>query len=195
MLLPRPHKLRMDPKYYTEHPGYFSEAPFDEVLEELQPLFGTNVVYGYQISRLSCKFVEPGTDKHPVLKSYGNAKIYPFSKSPWIEYFREELEKLTKVKYDYVLVHLYPTGESSIGFHSDSEALHSSVASISLGATRRMKFRKLGETKGCLQEFSLAHGDLLIMEEGCQRKYVHQIPKEKKVKEPRINMTWRVYED
>ncbi len=181
----------MDSKYYTYYPTFFSEVSFQEVLTELQPFFGDNIVYATLIERKSCKFTSQ--PNNPTLKSYNNSNIYLFEKSPWIEYFREEIEHLTGVKYDYVLVHLYPTGNASIMSHNDKEALNTSVASISLGATRRMKFRPLGDTKGCLQEFSLAHGDVLIMEKGCQRKYEHQIPKEKRVKEPRINMTWRVF--
>ena len=184
----------MDPTFYTSHPEYFSEALFNEVLEELTPYFGTNIVYGtYTIARKSCKFTSKDNIKNPSLTSYANASTYPYENSPWIKYFKKEIEKLTETKYDYVLVHLYPDGEASIAWHNDKEALDSSVVSISLGATRRMKFRHLGETRGCIQEFSLKHGDVLVMEEGCQARYEHQIPKEKRVKEPRINMTWRKF--
>lgn len=182
----------MDPKYYTYYPTYFSEVPFQEVLDELQPFFGDNVVYNTLIERKSCKFsIDPD---NPQLISYNNRNTYHFSASPWIEYFRQEIQDLTGVKYDYVLVHLYPTGTASISSHNDKEALNSSVASISLGTTRRMKFRPLGTTKGCLQTFNLAHGDVLIMENGCQRHYQHEIPKERKITEPRINLTWRVFQ-
>lgn len=48
------------------------------------------------------------------------------------------VENFTKEKYDYVLVHIYPSGNSSIGAHFDKEAMNSSIASVSLGATRKI---------------------------------------------------------
>lgn len=181
----------MDPKYYSYYPEYFSEVDFEEVLEELEPLFGNNVVYKTLIDRKSCKFsIDP---KNPQLTSYNNRNTYPFDKSPWIEYFRREIEELTGIKYDYVLVHLYPNEKASISRHNDSEALNSSVASISIGATRRMRFFQPKVVRGCVQEFHLSHGDVIIMEKGCQQVYTHEIPKEKFEVGPRINMTWRVF--
>lgn len=183
----------MDPKCYSYFPEFFAEVNFEEVLEELTPFFGKNVIYGNEVHRKSCKFTSPKSIKRRDLVSYGNASTFPFEQSPWILYFKEEIERFTNEKYDYVLVHLYEDGKSSIAWHNDKEALSTPVASISLGATRRMLFRNLGETKGFIKEFQLAHGDLLIMEEGCQRKYSHTIPKQLKIKEKRINMTWRKF--
>lgn len=105
----------MDPQYYSYYPEYFSEVDFKDVLEELEPLFGNNVVYERLIDRKSCKFSDD--PKNPQLTSYNNRNTYPFTKSPWIEYFRREIEELTGIKYDYVLVHLYPNEKASISRH------------------------------------------------------------------------------
>jgi alkylated DNA repair dioxygenase AlkB len=183
----------MNKKHYTEYPGYFSDVPFDELLGELTPFFGTNVIYGNVAKRESCKFTSRENVKRRDLSSYGNAMNHSFEASPWIVYIKKELEDLTGEKYDYVLAHLYPDGQASIMWHNDKEALYTQVSSVSFGATRRMKFRMLGETKGCIQEFLLAHGDVLVMEEGCQTHYAHQIPKEAGVKKPRINLTFRKF--
>ena len=182
----------MDPKYFSYYPTFFSEVDFQEVLDELQPFFGDNIVYKTLIDRKSCKF--SNDPKNPQLMSYNNRNTFHFNKSPWIEYFRQEIQDLTGIEYDYVLVHLYPDERASISRHFDAEALNSSVASISLGETRRMRFFQPKVVRGCVQEFHLAHGDVLIMEKGCQQIYQHEIPKEKYELGPRINMTWRVFQ-
>ena len=38
----------------------------------------------------------------------------------------------------------------------------------------------------------LTDGDLLLMLPGCQEKYQHSIPVRKRIKEPRLNLTFRV---
>jgi len=92
---------------------------------------------------------------------------------------------------NWVLCHIYPTGGSTIGYHSDREALHTYVVSMSIGATRKFRFRKRGATKGFEYQLDLADGDVLVMKPGCQSKYAHSLIKEAKVKDPRINLTFR----
>jgi len=82
-----------------------------------------------------------------------------------------------------------------ISWHNDKEALNTPVASISLGATRLFRFRDIKETKGWEYELNLKSGDLVYMKEGCQRKYKHAVPVQKKVKDPRINLTFRQFEN
>jgi len=106
---------------------------------------------------------------------------------------RDKVEKHTGIKFDYVLFHIYATGKSSIGFHADEEALDSTVVSVSLGATRKFRFKKIGRTKGWDHELHLKSGDVVIMHPGCQEVYLHCVPKELKVKIARINLTFRQY--
>jgi alkylated DNA repair dioxygenase AlkB len=110
-----------------------------------------------------------------------------------IEKIKEELENKLGTYFDYCLAHCYPDGEASIGWHNDKEALETDVVSISFGATRKFRFRKLGETKGYCKEFNLGNGDVLHMLSGCQKIYKHSVPVEKTVKTPRINLTFRKY--
>ena len=120
---------------------------------------------------------------------------YPYSElPPIIEEIRILLEKFTNEIYDYVLVHIYEDGKGSINWHSDREAMKTPIASISFGATRKFRLKQKGKTSGYDHEFKLASGDLFMMYTGCQSKYVHSVPIECKVKEPRINLTFRRYE-
>lgn len=119
--------------------------------------------------------------------------------------FTEEMEKIAKrikrkfgIDVDMCLCNLYVTGEQNIGLHSDDEKDMSTenegphIFSISLGATRKFRFRKKTETKGYHEEFILNSGDLVHMKRNCQKLYKHCVPVEKEVTEPRINLTFRV---
>ena len=119
--------------------------------------------------------------------------------------FTEEMEKIAKIikrkfdiDVDICLCNLYETGVRNIGYHSDSESDMSSanggphVFSISMGATRKFRIRKKTETSGWHEELILNSGDLVHMRGNCQKLYKHSVPVEKKVTEPRINLTFRV---
>ena len=64
------------------------------------------------------------------------------------------------------------------------------IASVSLGATRKFLLRGQND-KTDQADLVLENGSLVIMENECQHKYVHCIPKEKDVADGRINLTFR----
>ncbi len=66
--------------------------------------------------------------------------------------------------------------------------------SLSFGASRVMQFRKKKGKHPIEAEIILNHGDMLVMYPGCQDEYKHAIPKRKKVKNPRINLTFRLFQ-
>lgn len=95
------------------------------------------------------------------------------------------------MQFDYVLCHYYPDGNASINWHNDKEALDSDVVSVSFGSQRYFRFRLIGKTKGWIDQFELEHGDVFHMLCGCQRKLEHCVPVQKRITEPRINLTFR----
>lgn len=118
---------------------------------------------------------------------------HDWSKSPIIRSIREHFQRKLGVPIDYCLMHLYVDGNVSIGYHSDKEAMNDPVISVSFGATRKFRFRKIGDKRGYDTELLLKSGDVVIMKEDCQRHYKHSVPVEKGVKGPRINLTFRRY--
>lgn len=91
-----------------------------------------------------------------------------------------------------VLANYYKDGTQYIGTHYDKETdlvPNSCIASLSLGATRRFDLIDK-ETKEKVQ-IPLNSGDLLIMGNNCQKYYLHTVPKQLRVKEGRINLTFR----
>lgn len=123
--------------------------------------------------------------------SYENLDKFSWKDLPVLNDIKSQLEEKLDTKYDYCLCHIYRDGKDTIGWHNDKEALDNDVASISFGATRKFRFRKISETRGYLVEYKLKSGDLLHMLPGCQRKYKHHVPTEASIDTPRINLTFR----
>jgi len=95
-------------------------------------------------------------------------------------------------EYNSALVNLYRDGNDSVSWHSDNEAVNGSeptIASVSLGATRRfdLRHKESGETV----RVDLEDGSLLVMSGLSQHCWVHQIAKTKTKVGPRINLTFR----
>ncbi len=79
-----------------------------------------------------------------------------------------------------------------MSWHSDGEKelkRHGAIASLSLGARRKFSFRhrKSGEKLSLM----LDHGSLLLMTGTIQDHWQHALPVTKKVREGRINLTFR----
>lgn len=93
-----------------------------------------------------------------------------------------------------VLCNYYEDGKEYIGAHSDTEKDFRggcSISGLSLGAVRHFDFAdKAGEEEKV--RIDLAHGSMVIMGRGTQTHYKHSVPKQMKIKEPRISLTFRV---
>jgi alkylated DNA repair dioxygenase AlkB len=95
-------------------------------------------------------------------------------------------------QFNSVLLNYYRDGRDYMGWHSDNEkqlGKHPVIASLSLGHARRFLFRN--KSKDQQHEYLLEHGDLLVMNGLCQDQWQHSLPKALRVKQPRINFTFR----
>ena len=105
---------------------------------------------------------------------------------------KNRVESITKESYNACLLNLYHNGEESMGWHSDNEKeiiTNSSIASLSLGASRKFSFKNK-ETKESVS-IELANGSLLEMKGSVQTHWWHALVKSKKVTDGRINLTFR----
>lgn len=97
-----------------------------------------------------------------------------------------------KTKFNGILINVYRNGNDFISPHSDREVELSedgSVVALSLGASRIFRVRhKDGFDR---YDFQTNDGQLLIMGNGFQKYFTHEIPVQKKVKEERISITFR----
>ena len=117
-------------------------------------------------------------------------RAQPFSEM--LSEIRDRCAEITNTPFNSALVNFYRNGQDGVGWHSDNEACNGpepTIASVSLGATRRfdLRHRKTGETI----KIQLRSGSLLVMAGKSQQCWVHQVAKTKRIHEPRINLTFR----
>jgi alkylated DNA repair dioxygenase AlkB len=105
------------------------------------------------------------------------------------------VEAKTGETFNSCLLNLYHSGEEGMAWHSDGEKdlkKNGAIASLSFGAERRFLF-KHKETKQNVS-VQLEKGSLLVMKGSTQTHWLHRLPPTKKVKTPRINLTFRTIE-
>jgi alkylated DNA repair dioxygenase AlkB len=114
---------------------------------------------------------------------------------PWTEILlaiRHKIESVYPCTFNSVMANLYRNGSDSMGCHADDEkelGINPVIASLSLGEERLLKFRHQ-QSKQRL-DVILGHGDLLLMAGEIQHHWRHELPKTKKLKTERINLTFR----
>lgn len=132
-------------------------------------------------------------DEHCVYK-YSGVVNQPFPWTPSLLTIKSRIENLSNgTTFNCVLLNFYRDGSDKMGWHSDDEkelGPNPSIASVSFGATRRFDFKHKTEANN---KFSihLESGSLLLMQGDMQHHWLHQIPAQKRIQEPRINLTFR----
>lgn len=115
---------------------------------------------------------------------------------PWTESLagmRQLVERRTGHRFNSVLCNLYRDGRDYMGWHADNEpelGPDPVIASLSFGACRRFTLKPRSGQQGKV-EFELASGSLLVMSGDLQRHWLHQLPRALRVRDPRINLTFR----
>ncbi|NQX96606.1 MAG: alpha-ketoglutarate-dependent dioxygenase AlkB [Flavobacteriales bacterium] len=105
---------------------------------------------------------------------------------------KEIVEKNTGETFNSCLLNLYHSGDEGMAWHSDGEKdlkKNGAIGSLSFGAERKFAFKH----KDSKQSVSiiLERGSLLVMKGETQTHWMHRLPPTKKVKIPRINLTFR----
>lgn len=146
-------------------------------------MFGKTVT----IPRLQAWYGEPGTGYQ-----YSGLRMEP---NPWndaLTFLKQRVESLTFGDFNSVLINQYRDGNDCVGWHSDDEpelGQRPVIASLSFGAQRRFRLRhKITKDS---TELILPSGSLLLMSGDTQKYWQHAILREKKVDQPRINLTFR----
>ncbi len=95
-------------------------------------------------------------------------------------------------QFNGILVNKYMDGNDYISAHCDDESELDliGVISISYGAERIFRIRKK-DTKQIIYDTLTTHCSILHMGGNFQKLYTHEIPIQKKIKEPRISFTFR----
>ena len=116
---------------------------------------------------------------------------------PWTQDLLElkrVVEDLSGFTFNSCLLNLYHSGDEAMGWHSDDEkslGKNSCIASLSLGAERKFSFKH--KNSGQTVSLDLEHGSLLLMKNETQTYWLHRLNKSTKIKNPRVNLTFRTF--
>lgn len=173
-------------------PGQSAENLYNELLETIEWSQPSLQMGGrpVKIPRLQAWYGDP--EAH---YAYSGKAFQPVFWTATLMEMRNELEAHCGALFNSVLVNLYRDGNDGVGWHSDNErelGSRPTIASVSLGATRRFLLKPRQRTPGqTTLELQLAHGDLLVMSGPTQQHWLHSIPKTSRPVGARINLTFR----
>ncbi|GEK08195.1 alpha-ketoglutarate-dependent dioxygenase AlkB family protein [Pseudoalteromonas peptidolytica] len=166
-----------------------SLALYDALCSTIPWQQNTITLFGktHKIPRLERFIADPG-----MRYSYSGKLL---DSAPWpgiLQGIRKTLERRFDVSFNALLANYYRDGQDSMGWHSDDEPELGAtpvIASLSLGATRKFKIRHKNTHE--VTDIFLETGSLLMMQGNSQRDYQHALPKQAKVTQGRINLTFR----
>ncbi|MEO8162334.1 MAG: alpha-ketoglutarate-dependent dioxygenase AlkB [Ilumatobacteraceae bacterium] len=124
--------------------------------------------------------------------TYSGVLRTPQPWTPLLLELRNKCAATSGATFNSVLANLYRDGNDGVGWHADNEASNGrepTIASLSFGASRRFDLRHRDSKKTI--RVQLDPGSLLIMSGLSQQCWVHQLPRTKRVTDPRINLTFR----
>jgi alkylated DNA repair dioxygenase AlkB len=124
--------------------------------------------------------------------TYSGLTLQPKKWNKGLIYIKEQISKISGVNFNSVLMNWYRSGDDYINWHTDAEkelGKNPIIASVNFGETRDFVIRKNDKSEKIT--IPLKHGTLLIMSGEMQHFWQHSVPKRKKVKEARFNLTFR----
>lgn len=126
--------------------------------------------------------------------TYSGIKLTPLAWTTELQKIKAEIDTVSNVEFNSVLLNRYRDGNDSISWHSDDEpelGKNPVIGSVNFGATRRFMLRHKKD-KSLTYEVELKHGSFLLMFGELQHYWLHQVPKTAKKIGERINLTFRV---
>ena len=162
---------------------------FKSCLHDLNWETGFIKIFGktHQIPRLQAWYAD-----NEVEYTYSGKKLQRHNWNNLLLEIKEKIENITSFKFNSVLANLYRDGNDSMGLHSDNEkelGKKPVIASLSLGETREIYFKHKNKKLNLI--IPQASGQLIVMHGKTQEYWKHEIKKTKKIKKPRINLTFR----
>ncbi|HEY9030628.1 MAG TPA: alpha-ketoglutarate-dependent dioxygenase AlkB [Kangiella sp.] len=140
------------------------------------------------VPRLTAWYGDKGTSY-----TYSGVMHHPVSWSQRLLALKSQVEQACGAEFNSALFNLYRDGKDSVAWHSDDEpelGERPIIASLSLGAPRSFQL-KHKRHKHLRHKLTLTSGSLLVMRGDTQQCWLHQVPKEPAITEPRINITFR----
>jgi len=190
-------------------PHFYTPAEASKIFNQLEEQIVYNKkedsivkVFGkeYLIPRKQVAFGDPG-----LAYTFSGVTVDPKQWTPLIKKLKDDVTKYCSLKFNYALVNRYKDGEDRMGAHRDDENGLASwaIASLSFGAERDFILKhhtvhnpkakqKTAKPKYGRVTVPLPAGSLLVMNPPTNEHWYHELPKRKRVKTPRVNLTFRV---
>jgi alkylated DNA repair dioxygenase AlkB len=147
-------------------------------------VYGKSVLQSRQIAAYAN---DPG-----LIVKYSGALVQLHTEYPKVlSSIQRVVEQKLGVQFNHVMLNRYDTGDVYIGLHRDNLE-NRVIATVSLGVERTfiMRHRPAKGNNGTRQ-WKLGNGSMFVMQGDTQRFWKHEIPKELKIKEGRISLTFR----
>ena len=162
---------------------------FKSCLHDLNWETGFIKIFGktHQIPRLQAWYAD-----NEIEYTYSGKKLQRHNWNNLLLEIKEKIENITSFKFNSVLANLYRDGNDSMGLHSDDEkelGKKPVIASLSLGESREIYFKHKNKKLNLI--IPQVSGQLIVMHGKTQEYWKHEIKKTKKIKKPRINLTFR----
>jgi alkylated DNA repair dioxygenase AlkB len=110
----------------------------------------------------------------------------------WLLKLKTNVEIMCNEKFNFILYAYYRDGNDSITWHSDDERFlgeNNTIAGVSFGNLR--DFQLKNKVTKEIEKIPMAHGDMVIMKNNCQKDYEHAVLKTKENVGERISLTFR----
>ena len=194
----------MDERVYRYLPGFAPQGTYDRLLEEIRDKVSSKrfTMYGRvcEERRPTAFFSTTPVRMRYIADSDGGSS--PMPRGSVLEEMlafangkelRDQISDLPE--FNSVFVNYYRNGDDYISPHSDNlkDQVTSHVLSISVnppGGERPFQIFDR-DSSSMVEEFLLGDGDVFLMYGDCQSRYKHGVPRRRKIKEGRINLTFR----
>ena len=180
--------IRLWPRFLSEQRA---EQIFWQLAESLAWEQHAIRLFGRMVNqpRLTAFYGEPG-----VSYQYSSLRFSAIEWSGPLLDLACQVSEVAGERFNSVLCNYYRDGQDSMGWHADDEPElgdNPVIASVSLGASRRFDLKPKSDTTDQKHSIWLESGSCLLMGGDLQHHWLHQIPKTKRIHEPRINLTFR----
>lgn len=114
---------------------------------------------------------------------------------PVLKSIMEKVNSELDADFNGILINHYKSGEDYISAHSDDESNlseNAKIASLSFGSERIFRIRRKWDKK-IVKDAPLPENSLTVMSGMFQKVFTHEVPKSKKITEPRWSLTFRTH--
>ena len=172
--------------------GNYSQLSIDEITKNIVWRNDPITMFGktYPQPRLTAWHGDPN-----ISYTYSKIKMVTMEWTPLLKVLRDQLTEDLKTPFNAVLVNYYRDGNDHMSFHTDDEkelGVNPTIASLSFGATRSFHLKHRYDKTQPVKIFNLESQSLLVMKNELQHFWLHKIAKSARIKEPRLNLTFRM---